>query len=192
MFYNSIAYFFTQFTYCVSINSCKFPSYKWNVSLVNVSPLFISGYSECQINNGGCTHFCFNEESGVKCGCPAQHSLHQNNNTCTMYIFSTLLFKSKWRDGFSYDLLVVVLSINNFFLVNGSFNFILLKLQIALISLISAERQPPFPRSNVECDEEIEFKCGSGECISRDFVCSSHAECIDHSDEVRLWHTIAH
>jgi len=80
-----------------------------------------AGYSECQINNGGCTHFCFKEESGVKCDCPAQHSLHQNNSTCT--------------------------------------------------------------KLGVMCDEESEFQCGSGECISRDFVCSSHAECIDHSDE---------
>ena len=44
-------------------------------------------------------------------------------------------------------------------------------------------KTPPL-RLGEECEEESEFRCGSGECISRDFVCSSHAECIDHSDEV--------
>ncbi|KAL5267736.1 hypothetical protein ACHWQZ_G004694 [Mnemiopsis leidyi] len=81
-----------------------------------------AGYSACQIDNGGCTHFCFTEESGVKCGCPAQHTLQDNNSTCT--------------------------------------------------------------KLGEVCDEETEFKCGSGECISRHFVCSSLPECIDHSDEV--------
>ena len=40
----------------------------------------------CQIDNGGCTHFCFEEEAGIKCGCPAQHTLQENNSTCTKLV----------------------------------------------------------------------------------------------------------
>ena len=54
-----------------------------------------------------------------------------------------------------------------------------------LNSKTPVDQSPSVCRLGEVCDEETEFKCGSGECISRHFVCSSLPECIDHSDEVR-------
>lgn len=41
-----------------------------------------SASSSCNVNNGGCSHFCVTESSGHKCVCPAGLSLNSDERTC--------------------------------------------------------------------------------------------------------------
>ncbi|GAB0086083.1 Low-density lipoprotein receptor-related protein [Sergentomyia squamirostris] len=55
----------------------------------------VNGSSPCAIDNGGCTHLCFNRPHDYVCRCPINYELAADRRTC--YIPSAYLFFSRMR-----------------------------------------------------------------------------------------------
>ncbi|XP_064480867.1 low-density lipoprotein receptor-related protein 6-like isoform X2 [Ornithodoros turicata] len=55
-----------------------------------------SGWNQCAVNNGGCSHLCLGvpDSRGQQCACPTHHPLASNNKTCQLPQ-SFLLFSQK-------------------------------------------------------------------------------------------------
>ena len=44
--------------------------------------LFSADINECSVNNGGCSHHCYNIPGAHYCGCPEGTTMAANNLTC--------------------------------------------------------------------------------------------------------------
>ena len=54
--------------------------YRWELQLPN--EMKFADIDECLIDNGGCSHHCYNIPGTFYCGCPEGTTMARNNLTC--------------------------------------------------------------------------------------------------------------